>query len=147
MVYNVLLTLLADKSVRLSMDKTAESIVALATPDIQKDIAETVRQLQAAEAEFAIIPLKTIDPYFAISLLEEMLDLSDSQATDASTSSSSSRRSPEEDWWRRRMGGGQQQTVVSKPKIDADPGNNRLFVRGKKHEIEQIKKIGCEGAR
>ncbi len=143
-VYNVLLTLLADKSVRLSMDKTAESIVALATPDIQKDIAETVRQLQAAEAEFAIIPLKTIDPYFAISLLEEMLDLSDSQATDASTSSSSSRRSPEEDWWRRRMGGGQQQTVVSKPKIDADPGNNRLFVRGKKHEIEQIKKIVAE---
>ena len=65
LVYNVLQTLLAGKSVRLSMDKTVGSIVALATPDVQTEIAETVAQLQASEAasevEFAVIPLKTID--------------------------------------------------------------------------------------
>lgn len=115
-VYNVLLTLLADKPVRLSMDKDADSIVALAAPDVQQDIAETVAQLQASEADFEVIPLKSIDPYFAISLLEEMLDLP--TAFD----------DPDD-------------IDPDAPKIDADPGNMRLYVRGKKHQIEQIKKI------
>ncbi len=115
-VYNVLLTLLADKPVRLSMDETAGSVVALATPEVQTEIAETVRQLQASVPEFEVIPLKTVDPHFAVSLLEEMLDLpdvfDDPEAIDPDA-----------------------------PKIDADPGNMRLFVRAKRAQIEQIKKI------
>ena len=118
-VYNVLQTLLAGKSVRLSMDETAGSIVALATPEVQAEIAETVAQLQASEAEFEVIPLKTIDPYFAISLLEEMLDLPDPLDSD-------------------------EEIDPLAPKIDADPGNMRLFVRAKRHQIEQIKKIVAE---
>jgi type II secretory pathway component GspD/PulD (secretin) len=115
-VYNVLQTLLAGKNVRLSMDEAAGSVVALATPTVQKEITATVAQLQAAEADFEVIPLKTVDPYFAISLLEEMLDLPDEFAD------------PDEIPW-------------DAPKIDADPGNMRLFVRAKRHQIEQIKKI------
>ncbi|NNE00839.1 MAG: general secretion pathway protein [Pirellulaceae bacterium] len=115
-VYNVLLTLLANKEVRLSMDEEAGSIVALATPSVQAEIAETVRQLQASEADFEVIPLKTADPYFVISLLEEMLDLPD--ALD----------DPDD-------------IDPDAPKIDADPGNMRLFVRAKAAQIEQIKKI------
>ncbi len=119
-VYNVLLTLLAGKSVRLSMDEKAGSIVALASPEVQKEIAATVTQLQASVADFEAIPLKTIDPYFAISLLEEMLDLPDPLTWDED----------EDD-----------RDLEDIPKIDADPGNMRLFVRAKRHQIDQIKKI------
>lgn len=115
-IYNVLQTLLAGKSLRLSIDKEASAIVALASAEIQKEIADTVTQLKAADAAFEVIPLKTVDPYLAVSLLEQMLDL------------------PETAKERERMG-------PDVPKIDADPGNMRLYVRGKKHQIEQIKKI------
>ncbi|TWU07863.1 secretin N-terminal domain-containing protein [Stieleria varia] len=115
-VYNVLLTILAGKSVRLSMDKEAGTVVALATPETQAEIAQTVLELQATDAEFEVIPLKTVDPYFVISLLEEMLDLPD--ALD----------DPDD-------------IDPDAPKIDADPGNMRLFVRAKRDKIEQIRKI------
>ncbi len=115
-VYNVLQTLLAGKSVRLSMDEAGDSIVALATPEIQQEIAATVAQLQASEADFEVIPLKSADPYQVVSLLEQLLDLPD-EFDD-----------PDE-------------IDPDAPKVDADPGNMRLFVRGKKHQIEQIKKI------
>ncbi len=115
-VYNVLQTLLAGKQVRLSVDETARSVVALASPAVQAEIAETVAQLQASEADFEVIQLKTVDPYFAISLLEQMLDLPD----------------PLDD----------PKTIdPDAPKIDADPGNMRLFVRAKRAQIDQIKKI------
>ncbi len=115
-VYNVLQTLLAGKSIRLSMDEEAGSVVALAPPAVQAEIEKTVLELQASDAQFAVIPLKSIDPYFAVSLLEEMLDLPD--AFD----------DPDE-------------IDPDAPKIDADPGNMRLFVRGKKSDIEQIREI------
>ncbi|MHC4878008.1 MAG: secretin N-terminal domain-containing protein, partial [Planctomycetota bacterium] len=124
-VYNVLQTLLATESrpIRLSVDETAGSIVALATPDIQQEIAETVAKLAGSEAEFEVIPLRTVDPYFAISLLEEMLDLSQPVSTD-------SRRDRDDD-----------EPVAEVPKLDADPANMRLFVRAKRHQIDQIKSI------
>ena len=116
LVYNVLQTLLSGQSVRLSMDQTASSVVAFASPSVQTEIEQTVAQLQASEADFEVIPLKTVDPYFAISLLQQMLDLPD--ALD----------DPEG-------------IDPDAPKIDADPASMRLFVRAKKPQIEQIKKI------
>ena len=117
-VYNVLQTLLAGQSntIRLSMDEAANTIVAFAPESVQKEIEGTVAQLQASEAEFAVIPLKTVDPYFVISLLDEMLDLPDSLDD------------PDD-------------IDPDAPKIDADPGSMRLFVRAKKAQLEQIKKI------
>ena len=117
-VYNVLQTLLAGRTntIRLSMDEDASTIVAFAPEPVQKEIEGTVSQLQASEAEFAVIPLKTVDPYFVISLLDEMLDLPDS-LDDPDT------------------------IDPDAPKIDADPGSMRLFVRAKKAQLEQIKKI------
>lgn len=115
-VYNVLQTLFSGESIRLSMDEASSSIVALAPDATQKEIAETVAQLQASDNQFEVIQLRTVDPYFAISLLEEMLDLPtyyDDEDEDAQ----------------------------DQPKIDADPGNMRLYVRGKPHQIEQIKRI------
>lgn len=115
-VYNVLQTLLAGKSVRLSMDEEAGSVVAFAPEPVQKEIEQTVAQLQASEAEFAVIPLNSVDPYFVITLLEQMLDLPD----------------PLDD---------PDDIDPDAPKIDADPGSMRLFVRAKKPQMEQIKQI------
>jgi type II secretory pathway component GspD/PulD (secretin) len=115
-VYDVLQTLLAGKTVRMSMDTTAGSIVALASPSVQEEIAQTVKQLEADEADFEVIPLKTVDPYFAISLIEEMLDLPDPLLDDS-------------------------EDIEDAPRIDADPGNMRLFVHGKPYQIERIQKI------
>ncbi|MDE0866769.1 MAG: general secretion pathway protein, partial [Rubripirellula sp.] len=117
-VYNVLQTLLAGRTnaIRLSMDEAANTIVAFAPEAIQREIEQTVSQLQATEAEFAVIPLKSVDPYFVISLLEEMLDLPDSLDD------------PED-------------IDPDAPKIDADPGNMRLYVRAKKPQLDQIKRI------
>jgi type II secretory pathway component GspD/PulD (secretin) len=138
-VYNVLQTLLAGKTVRLSTDDIAGTVIALATPDIQAQIADTVAQLQATESEFAVIPLKTIDPYLAVSLLEEMFDLADAKrrnaaGIDAFTRHGNSRGVD-------LMNSSEGSDV---PKIDADPVNRRLFVWAKKHQIEQIKKIVAE---
>ncbi|TWU43199.1 Bacterial type II/III secretion system short domain protein [Novipirellula aureliae] len=115
-IYNVLQTLLAGQTVRLSIDESAGSIVALATPTVQKEIAQTVAQMQASEAAFEVIPLHTVDPYVAIGLIEGMLDLPD-EFDDP------------------------KQIDPDAPKIDADPANMRLFVRAKKHQIDQIKAI------
>ncbi len=137
-VYNVLLTLLSGKTARLSMDEASGSVIALASPEIQAEIAQTVLQLQAADAEFAVITLKTIDPYFAISLLTEMLELD--AATDESSTRSFDDRSR---YGRERYYPPSSQPVkkAEPPRIDADPVNMRLFVRGQKHQIEQIRDI------
>lgn len=119
-IYNVLQTLLANESVRLSVDRDVDTIVALATPQVHEQIVATVEQMEAAEQEFEVIPLRKVDPYFAVTLLEQMLDI----PTSASVL---------ED-----MDEGE---VAKLPKIDADPGNSRLFVRAKAQQIAQIKKI------
>jgi type II secretory pathway component GspD/PulD (secretin) len=135
-VYSVLQTLLAGKTVRMSMDERAGSVVALASEQVQQEIAQTVTQLQASEEEFAVIQLKTIDPYLAVSLLEEMLDLDELESrASASTSSSSRSRDP------RSRDYNPKPEIVDIPKIDADPGNMRLFVRAKPYQLEQIRKI------
>lgn len=122
MVYDVLQTLLAGRDVRLSMDETASSVIALASDSTQKEISETVKLLQATEADFEVIQLRSADPYFVVSLLEEMLDLPDS-FTD-----------PDD-------------IDPDTPKIDADPASMRLFVRAKRPQLDQIKKIveGLDG--
>ena len=148
-VYNVLQTLLAGKQVRLSMDATAGNIVALGSPEVQREIAQTVSQLQASEAEFEIIPLKHVDPYFAISLLEQMLDLSTlrmqaaAPTTPQYSRSSDNRGSSGSDRSRSSSsrGASTPKPVIDVPMIDADPGNRRLYVRAKKPMMERIKKM------
>jgi type II secretory pathway component GspD/PulD (secretin) len=150
-VYNVLQTLLAGKQVRLSMDAAAGNIVALGAPEVQLEISQTVSQLQASEAEFEIIPLKHVDPYFAISLLEQMLDLSALRMQAAASTtpqfsrSSESRGSSGSDRDRSRSsssrGASTPKPAIDVPMIDADPGNRRLYVRAKKPMMERIKKM------
>ncbi len=119
LAYDVLQTLLAGKDVRISKDERAGTIVALAPPSIQDEIAMTVEKLAADEAEFEVIPLRSVDPYVAIGLIEQMLDLP----------------SPYDDEDDR------DDDEIAPPKIDADAENRRLFVRGRRSQIDEIKKI------
>ncbi|MEM9368795.1 MAG: secretin N-terminal domain-containing protein [Planctomycetota bacterium] len=116
MVYDVLQTLLAGQSVRLSKDREADTIIALASASAQAHIAATVEQLQAQEPDFEVIPLQNVDPFYAIGLLQEMLDLPD--ALD----------DPDD-------------VDPDAPKVDADPGSMRLYVRGRPKQIEQIRNM------
>ena len=167
-VYNVLVTMLAGKQVRLSMDAATSSIVALAGPAVHEEIVQTVAQLQASDTVFEVIQLKNIDPYFAISLLEEMLELSEPTTSFFGYSSDRWRDDRgrddrrRDDWrrddrrrddWRRddRRGGDRNRRYETStsfntseappPKIDADPATRRLFVRATSEQIIQIKKI------
>jgi type II secretory pathway component GspD/PulD (secretin) len=133
-VYEVLLTLLANKPIRLSMDETASSVVALASPKVQLEIEQTIAELQASDAVFEVIQLKAIDPYLAVSLLEEMLDLADLREKASAEMEAFSRRGSS-------RGEPAPKLDLSVPKIDADPVNMRLFVRAKPHQMEQIKQI------
>ncbi|QDV88104.1 secretin N-terminal domain-containing protein [Stieleria magnilauensis] len=123
LAYDVLQTLLAGKDVRISKDNTAGTIVALAPPSIQEEIAMTVQQMAADEAQFEVIQLKTVDPYVAIALIEQMLDLTLELDT------------------RDRRDRDRDEQPVQPPKIDADPENRRLFVRGRPGQIAEIKQI------
>lgn len=144
MVYNVLQTLLSGEELRLSIDQAAQSIVAFASEDIHRQIAETVQKLQASEAQFTVIPLRHVDPYLVITLLEQMLDL-DQDSTDTMSSYDGDRdRDRRRRDWRDWRGEQQVSASVSPPRIDADPAGMRLFVRGTPEQIDQIKKIVSE---
>ncbi|KAA5544699.1 general secretion pathway protein [Roseiconus nitratireducens] len=118
LAYDVLQTLLAGQDVRLSKNQTAGTVVALAPPKVQEEIAATVAQLAADEAQFEVISLGSVDPFVAIGLIEEMLDLTAPLDDD------------DDDREARQA-----------PKIDADPANRRLFVRGTPEQVEQIRQI------
>ncbi len=116
-VHRVLQTMLAgQQNIRLSMDSTANSIVALADAQVQREIAATVSQLEADEADFEVIELRGVDPFLAVSLVDQMLDLS----------------AP--------LGKGETRPADA-PRIDADAKGTRLFVRARRPQLEQIRKI------
>lgn len=116
-VYDVLQTMLADQSLRLSMQEKTGTIVALADEAVHQRIRETIQELQAPAVEFAVVELGSIDPYFAVSLIGQMfgLDADDEDDVDPNR--------------------------VEPPKVDADPGHRRLFVRGTSSQIEQIEQL------
>ncbi|RCS53915.1 general secretion pathway protein [Bremerella cremea] len=120
-VYDVLQTVLADKSLRLTMQPESNSIVALADADVHQLIRETIEELQAPSVEFAVVELKSVDPYFAVSLIGEMFEL------------------PTTEDLRRK--GKEEEPRVKPPKVDADPGERRLFVRGTGEQIKQIEAL------
>jgi type II secretory pathway component GspD/PulD (secretin) len=116
MVYDVLQTLLSTESLRLSKEPATNSVVAFASPEIHEQIVATITELAGARPEFAIIDLQSLDPYFVITLLSEMLDI----PTDI---------------------GELESTGQKPPKIDADPANRRLFVRGTAEQISEIQQV------
>ena len=138
LVYNVLQTLLVDESIRLSMDRGAGAVVALATPEIQAKIETTIEELKVADSEFEVIPLKNVDPYFAITLLEEMLEVDETSTSQESDFDDFRGGNPRD---RRRQPQNESSFRIPPPRIDADPGNRRLFVNGRRSQIDEIKKI------
>jgi type II secretory pathway component GspD/PulD (secretin) len=123
-VYDVLQTVLAGKSLRLSMQPNTSSIVALADDSVHQQIEDTIQEMQAPAMDFAVIDLQTLDPYFVVSLIGEMFG--SQSATDTRS-------------WRDRSRS--EETTATAPKVDADPGNRRLFVRGTTDQVAQIRQM------
>lgn len=125
-VYDVLQTVLAGKSLRLSMQPNTSSIVALADDSVHQQIEDTIQELQAPAMDFAVIDLHTLDPYFVVSLIGEMFGVPPAADTRS---------------WRDRDRSRSDETAASAPKVDADPGNRRLFVRGTTDQVAQIRQM------
>ncbi|MEM6471226.1 MAG: secretin N-terminal domain-containing protein [Planctomycetota bacterium] len=119
LAYDVLQTLLVGRDVRISKDENAGTIVALAPQAIQDEIALAVAKLAAEEPAFEVIELDNVDPFVAIALIEQMLDLPGEFDFD-------------ED---------ERDDDDSLPKLDADLDNGRLFVRAKPAQVKEIKEI------
>lgn len=125
-IYEVLQTILAGKSLRLSMDPRAGTIVALADEATHEEITRTIEELQAPAIEFAVVDLNRLDAYFVVSLITEMFSTEESETT-------SSRGGRRDD--------AQAVPKPSGPRVDADPANRRLFVRGTAEQIRQIRQL------
>ncbi|MFA8020820.1 secretin N-terminal domain-containing protein [Bremerella cremea] len=117
-IYDVLQTILADKNLRLTRQEESNTIVALADPEVHQLIRETITELQAPSVEFSVVELGSVDPYFAVSLIGEMFGVPN--------------EIPKK---------GEPEPKVAPPKVDADPGNRRLFVRGTADQIRQIEQL------
>ncbi len=120
-VYDVLQTLLAGEDLRLSIQESTGSVVAYAPDRIHRQIEETIAELEAPTIEFTVIDLNGVEPYFAVSLIEQMFQQNAVQGE-------SRDRDDEE-------------PAQQGPKVDADPGSGRLFVRGTAMEIRQIEEL------
>lgn len=125
MVYDVLQTLLAGQDLRLAKENSSNSIVVYATSSVHQLVAETITRLEGEAVDFEIIELKGVDPQYAVTLISQMFGTS-APATSSNSSQSATA----------------QTTVnVDAPRVDADPVNMRLFVRGKKSQIAAIRNI------
>jgi len=124
-IYDVLQTILEGKSLRLSMQPTTKTIVAFADAAVHSQIESTISEMQAPATEFAMIELNTLDPFFAVTLVTEMF--STPLPLKESRDSKDTRNVPP--------------PAVPVPRIDADPGNRRLYVRGTADQVAQIKQI------
>lgn len=114
-VFDVLQTLLTGEDVRLSQEPTSNTIVAFGRQQVHDTVDETIATLEGSIAAFKIIDLKTIDPYYAVSLLKALFDETESDDPTAASS--------------------------DQIKIDADPINMRLFVRAKPAQIEAMEEV------
>lgn len=124
-IYEVLQTTLAGRSLRLSMDPRAGTIVALADEATHEEITRTIQELQAPAVEFAVVDLNRLDAYFVVSLITEMFS-----TESETTSSRGDRRDRDEE-----------EPKPAGPRVDADPANRRLFVRGTAEQIRQIRQL------
>lgn len=120
MVYDVLQTMLAGRDVRIAKEGSSNAIVVLATQSVHRLVDETIAKLAGEAVDFEIIDLKGIDPQYVVTLINQMFGTvapkaDGNQAAAAATSNSDA------------------------PRVDADPVNMRLFVRGKKSQIVAIK--------
>lgn len=114
-VDDVLQTLLEGEDVRLAREPKTNRLIVLATDDIHERVEETIDTLEAEAAVFEVIQLERVETYVAISLIREMLDIP--YYTD------------DED------------EEANHPRLDWDPPTRRIFVRGTRSQVDEVKKI------
>ena len=108
-VFDVLQTVLADQPIRLSMEASTNSIIALANEETHAIIENTIAELKGEDVEFKIYQLNKLDPFQAIALLNEMFNIAEptsKKPTDL--------------------------------KLDADPQKRQLFIRGPAEKVSEL---------
>ena len=116
MIDDVLQTLLAEEpDVRLAQEPSSSRMIVLARPDVHKRIEETIKQLDGEAAVFEMIQLKRVEPFIAVSIIREMLDIPFFIDED----------DKDKDF----------------PRVDYDTPTMRVFVRGTRSQVDEVKRI------
>ena len=113
---DVLQTMLGGEDVRLAQDAVAGHLIVLASESVHRRIEETLAKLQGEGQVFEMIPLTKVEPYVALSIVREMLDIP---------------FIPDE----------KDPNAKKHPRLDWDTPSMRIFVRGTKSQVEEVKKI------
>ena len=114
-VDDVLQTLLAGENVRLAKDPASGRLIALASEDIHQRIEDAIAELEGEIPVFEALQMKRVEPYVAITVIREMFDIpfyTDEEDEDK-----------------------------DHPRLDWDSRSMRIFVRGKRTQVEEIKQI------
>ncbi|MBX3414103.1 MAG: hypothetical protein KF708_15555 [Pirellulales bacterium] len=98
--------------VKLSASRRSKHLVALARPDQQRIIRQTIEQMQTAPQELEVFPLTVVDPFTAQMAIERLFD------DDGN-----------------RFGG------EDPPKIDSDAATGQLVVRGSAAQLKEIRSL------
>lgn len=112
---DVLQTLLEGEDVRLAQEPKTGRLIVLATEDIHKRIEETIATLEAEAAVFEVIQLEKVEAYVAMSLIREMLDIP--------------------------YFADDEEEGQDYPRLDWDTPSRRIFVRGTRSQVDEVKKI------
>ncbi len=109
----VLNTLLAKRAakVRLSLDARSRQLVAIAPPEEQATIRQTLERLQAAEPVLEVLQLEVVEPFAAEAAIDKLF------ATE---------------------GGAKR---ADAPNVESDAAAQRLFVRATKAQLAQIRDL------
>jgi hypothetical protein len=120
MVDDVLQTLLAGEDVRLAQEPRSGRLVVQATEEVHERIAKTIEQLAGSDdTVFEVIRLKEVEPYIALSIVREMLDIPffyDEEEEDDD----------------------------DHPRLDYDTPSMKIFVRGTQKQVDAVKEIVAE---
>lgn len=111
-VLQVMQTLLAGlPDVRLTTDPKTGNLVALAKPSEHATIRATLDQLQRDGTQIDVIQLRKVDPSAAVLAINKL------------------------------FGGGDEKSGNAGPKVDADPINMQLMIRGTTGQVTQIRDL------
>lgn len=115
-VDDVLQTILSGEDVRVAQEPQTGRIMVLGTQAIHRRVEETIAKLEGEAPVFEMIQLENVETFVAMSLIREMLDIP--------------YYSDEED-----------EDDKDHPRLDWDSPSKRIFVRGSRQQVDEIKTI------
>ena len=101
-----------DSQAVLSTDADGQQLVAVATPEQQEQIRETIDQLQAAGRDLEVFPLDVVDPFTAELAIEKLFSE-----------------------------GGRRNRRGAAPIVESDVTASRLYIRATREDLDEIRNL------